>query len=209
MVTATSHKGDVLQADMELVFAHLSDDHHDKVLYEPVDYLKMMRMLRGSTRWGTRPTVRRWSSPRSWPALSPSRSLLTRGKRREGSEECSDETTCGSHRDRLGNAAGCRDRAGVETRAGWRVGSGLHLALRCQQLPHEDCRGGPQLGRIRRGRGSGRVEATRAAHAFRRGSGEEGGRPIPASSMHRSIQRASACIWAAARGSRTSIASRR
>lgn len=46
MVTATSHIGDVLQADMELVFAHLSNDHNDKVLYTPVDYLKMMRMLR-------------------------------------------------------------------------------------------------------------------------------------------------------------------
>lgn len=46
MVTATSHKGDVLQAEMEIVFAHLDGIHQDKTLYEPADYLKMMRMLR-------------------------------------------------------------------------------------------------------------------------------------------------------------------
>ncbi len=46
MVTASSHKGAVLQADMEIVFAHLNGEHQHRTLYEPGDYLKMMRMLR-------------------------------------------------------------------------------------------------------------------------------------------------------------------
>ncbi len=46
MVTAISHKGATLQAEMELVFAHLNADYEGKTLYEPGDYLKMMRMLR-------------------------------------------------------------------------------------------------------------------------------------------------------------------
>jgi 3-hydroxyacyl-[acyl-carrier-protein] dehydratase len=46
LVTATSHKGGVLHAEMEIVFAHLNGEHQDKTLYEPGDYLKMMRMLR-------------------------------------------------------------------------------------------------------------------------------------------------------------------
>jgi 3-hydroxyacyl-[acyl-carrier-protein] dehydratase len=45
-VNATSHKGATLQAQMEIVFAHLNGEHGDKNLYEPEDYLKMMRMLR-------------------------------------------------------------------------------------------------------------------------------------------------------------------
>ncbi len=46
MVTATSHKGSALQAEMEIVFAHLNGEHQDKTLFEHADYLKMMRMLR-------------------------------------------------------------------------------------------------------------------------------------------------------------------
>lgn len=46
MVVATSHRNGVLQAEMELVFAHLNGEHQDKTLYEPGDYFKMMRMLR-------------------------------------------------------------------------------------------------------------------------------------------------------------------
>ncbi|MGO8746845.1 MAG: 3-hydroxyacyl-ACP dehydratase FabZ family protein [Thermoguttaceae bacterium] len=45
-VNATSYKGAVLQAQMEIVFAHLNGEHGNKTLYEPEDYLKMMRMLR-------------------------------------------------------------------------------------------------------------------------------------------------------------------
>jgi 3-hydroxyacyl-[acyl-carrier-protein] dehydratase len=45
MVTATSYCGDRLQAEMEIVFAHLGDDHQDKTLFEPTTFLKMMRML--------------------------------------------------------------------------------------------------------------------------------------------------------------------
>ena len=46
MVTGTSHKGEVLHAEVELVFAHLNDDHRDKTLFEPVTFVRMMRMLR-------------------------------------------------------------------------------------------------------------------------------------------------------------------
>jgi len=46
MVTATSHKGSELQAEMEIVFAHLNGEHQNKTLFEMSDYLKMMRMLR-------------------------------------------------------------------------------------------------------------------------------------------------------------------
>ncbi len=46
MVSVTSHCGQELQAEGELVFAHLNGEHQDKVLFEPSAYLRMMRMLR-------------------------------------------------------------------------------------------------------------------------------------------------------------------
>jgi 3-hydroxyacyl-[acyl-carrier-protein] dehydratase len=46
MVTATSHVGQTLQAEMEIVFAHLNGDFGNKVLYEPRSLLQMMRVLR-------------------------------------------------------------------------------------------------------------------------------------------------------------------
>lgn len=46
MVTATSHKGETVQAKMEIVFAHLDGDYRGTVLYEPEAYLRMMRTLR-------------------------------------------------------------------------------------------------------------------------------------------------------------------
>lgn len=46
MVTATSHKGDKLQAKAEIVFAHLPGDHAAKALFEPESYLRMMRTLK-------------------------------------------------------------------------------------------------------------------------------------------------------------------
>ena len=46
MVTATSHKGQTLHAEVEIVFAHLNGEHQDKTLFEPVTYLRMMHMLR-------------------------------------------------------------------------------------------------------------------------------------------------------------------
>ncbi|MGQ9573769.1 MAG: 3-hydroxyacyl-ACP dehydratase FabZ family protein [Thermoguttaceae bacterium] len=46
MVTATSHKGSQLQAEMEIVFAHLNAEHDSHILFEPEAYLRMMRMLR-------------------------------------------------------------------------------------------------------------------------------------------------------------------
>jgi 3-hydroxyacyl-[acyl-carrier-protein] dehydratase len=46
MVTATSHKGEKLQAQAEIVFAHLPGDHAAKALFEPEAYLRMMRTLK-------------------------------------------------------------------------------------------------------------------------------------------------------------------
>jgi 3-hydroxyacyl-[acyl-carrier-protein] dehydratase len=44
MVTATSHNGSVLQAEAELVFAHLSDPRFGS-LFDPGTFLRMMRLL--------------------------------------------------------------------------------------------------------------------------------------------------------------------
>lgn len=46
MVSVTSHRGEELQAEGELVFAHLNGEHQERVLFEPSAYLRMMRMLR-------------------------------------------------------------------------------------------------------------------------------------------------------------------
>ena len=45
MVSATSYKGDVLQAEVEIVFAHLTDPRME-ALFEPEAFLRMMRLLR-------------------------------------------------------------------------------------------------------------------------------------------------------------------
>jgi 3-hydroxyacyl-[acyl-carrier-protein] dehydratase len=45
MVSATSHKGGVLHAEAEIVFAHLNDPMMG-ALFEPETFLRMMRMLR-------------------------------------------------------------------------------------------------------------------------------------------------------------------
>ncbi len=47
MVTATSHLGDRLQAEMEIVFAHLDGEMGRKTLFDPGSLLQMMRILRG------------------------------------------------------------------------------------------------------------------------------------------------------------------
>ena len=44
MVTGTSHRNGRLQAEMELVFAHLTDPRRDS-LFDPEMFLRMMRML--------------------------------------------------------------------------------------------------------------------------------------------------------------------
>jgi len=44
MVTATSHKGDILHAEAEIVFAHLNDDRLGS-LFDPETFLRMMRLL--------------------------------------------------------------------------------------------------------------------------------------------------------------------
>jgi 3-hydroxyacyl-[acyl-carrier-protein] dehydratase len=46
MITATSHKGETLQAEAEIFFAHLNGEHGDKILIEPRDFLRMMRLLK-------------------------------------------------------------------------------------------------------------------------------------------------------------------
>ncbi len=45
-VRCTSHLGEVLHAEMEVVFAHLNSDYNGKVLFEPKVYRWMMRILR-------------------------------------------------------------------------------------------------------------------------------------------------------------------
>jgi 3-hydroxyacyl-[acyl-carrier-protein] dehydratase len=44
MVKASSHKGDVLHAEAEIVFAHLNDPRLGS-LFEPESFLRMMRLL--------------------------------------------------------------------------------------------------------------------------------------------------------------------
>lgn len=46
MVKATSHKGDLLQAEAEIFFAHLNGEHQGRTLIEPRDFLRMMRVLK-------------------------------------------------------------------------------------------------------------------------------------------------------------------
>jgi 3-hydroxyacyl-[acyl-carrier-protein] dehydratase len=45
MVRATSHKGDQLHAEAEVVFAHLNDGRSPRSLIDPEAFLKMMRVL--------------------------------------------------------------------------------------------------------------------------------------------------------------------
>lgn len=44
MVTATSHKGDVLHGELEIVFAHLNDSRLESLI-DPESFLRMMRLL--------------------------------------------------------------------------------------------------------------------------------------------------------------------
>lgn len=46
MVTATSYRGDQLQAETEIVFAHLDGELGQKTLFDTDDLLEMMRVLR-------------------------------------------------------------------------------------------------------------------------------------------------------------------
>lgn len=46
MVKATSHKGDELHAEMEIVFAHLDGSFAGRTLFDPKTFLHMLRMLR-------------------------------------------------------------------------------------------------------------------------------------------------------------------
>ena len=45
IVSATSHKGQQLHAELEIVFAHLGDAN-DRTLFEPGTFLQMMHLLR-------------------------------------------------------------------------------------------------------------------------------------------------------------------
>jgi len=46
MITGTSHRGDKLQAEMELVMAHLNNGFRGKTLFNADGYLRMLRTLR-------------------------------------------------------------------------------------------------------------------------------------------------------------------
>jgi len=46
MVRATSHVGDRLHGEADIVFAHLNGNHGDRVLYEDIDFLIWLRLLR-------------------------------------------------------------------------------------------------------------------------------------------------------------------
>ncbi len=63
MVTATSHKGGVLHAEAELVFAHLNDSRLAS-LFDPETFLRMMRLLGafnvGHAADGSRLTPPKW-----------------------------------------------------------------------------------------------------------------------------------------------------
>ena len=45
MVSATSHVRDRLQAEMEIVFAHLADDGRTRTLFEPKNFVFTMKLL--------------------------------------------------------------------------------------------------------------------------------------------------------------------
>jgi 3-hydroxyacyl-[acyl-carrier-protein] dehydratase len=45
MVTATSHVGQRLQAEMEIVFAHLADGGRARTLFEPKNFVFTMKLL--------------------------------------------------------------------------------------------------------------------------------------------------------------------
>ncbi|MFV2066930.1 MAG: beta-hydroxyacyl-ACP dehydratase [Pirellulales bacterium] len=46
MVQATSHVGDRLQGEANIVLAHLNGNHGDQVLYDNIDFLIWLRLLR-------------------------------------------------------------------------------------------------------------------------------------------------------------------
>lgn len=46
MVSATSHKGDQLHAEMEVVFAHLNEQYSQKTLIDPATMIHMLRILK-------------------------------------------------------------------------------------------------------------------------------------------------------------------
>jgi 3-hydroxyacyl-[acyl-carrier-protein] dehydratase len=64
MVSATSHQGEQLQAELELVFAHLYGDYVGRTLFDPETFLYMIRTLGifevGRARDGTPLTEPAW-----------------------------------------------------------------------------------------------------------------------------------------------------
>ncbi len=110
---------------------------------------------------------------------------------------------------------GCITPMGTDVETVWsrleerRVGRRLHHDLRRQQLPHQDLGRGPQLGHRRRPAKTPSVWKYRGRHTqVRRRRRQAGGRAIRACSTPSSTRRGSASIWAAAKGSRISTASR-
>ncbi len=45
-VSATSHRGEELQAELDIVFVHLPADHHSNNSFDPETFLRMARMLK-------------------------------------------------------------------------------------------------------------------------------------------------------------------
>ena len=45
-ISGTSYVGDRLQAEVQLCFAHLDDRHGSQELFEPADFLRMLRVFR-------------------------------------------------------------------------------------------------------------------------------------------------------------------
>jgi 3-hydroxyacyl-[acyl-carrier-protein] dehydratase len=62
MVTATAKVGDRLQAELEVVFAHLADDEHSQSLFEPKNFVFTMKLL-GVFEVGRKPDGGRLTEP--------------------------------------------------------------------------------------------------------------------------------------------------
>jgi 3-hydroxyacyl-[acyl-carrier-protein] dehydratase len=62
MVKATAHVGDRLQAELEVVFAHLADDGGTKSLFEPKNFVFTMKLL-GVFDVGRKPDGSRLTEP--------------------------------------------------------------------------------------------------------------------------------------------------
>ena len=146
-VSATSHIGDRLQAQAEIVFAHLNAPWLG-TFFSPEAFLSMMRVF-GAYRVG--------HAADGSPLVPPERlckaaAMATTGSQPTRRKEGNHETTCRHHRRRHGHALGA-DREGVWKRllAG-ESGVGYTTLFDAANFPTKYLRRGPQLGPLRRGR---------------------------------------------------------